>query len=89
LSCEREEEKGKAKLTVIKPHLLTRLIKNFRKEIEGKRKFLSPGTPRFKIQRSTIKMDVPDIQFQNKYRCKVGMLLCLTKYSQPDICNIV
>jgi hypothetical protein len=28
--------------------------KNFGEEIEGKRNFLTPGTPRFKIQRSTI-----------------------------------
>jgi hypothetical protein len=57
------------------------LIKIFREEIEGKRKFLTPGTPRFNIQRSTVNMDVLDPQSQRKYRSGVGMLLYLTKYS--------
>jgi hypothetical protein len=74
---------------MIQPHLLTCLIKNFVEEIEGKRKFLTPGKPRFKIQRSTINMDVLDPQSQRKYISGVGMLLHLTKYSQPDISNIV
>jgi hypothetical protein len=66
---------------MIQPHLLTRLMKNFREEIEGKRMFLNPGIPRFKIQRSTINMDVLDPQSQRKYRSGVGTLLYLTKYS--------
>jgi hypothetical protein len=81
LSCCIEESRDEAKLTMIQPHLLTCLIKNFGEEIEGKRKFLTPGTPRFKIQRSTINMDVLDAQFQRKYRSGVGMLLNQTKYS--------
>jgi hypothetical protein len=89
LSCCIEESKDERKLTMIQPHLLTRLIKNFGEEIEGKRKFLTPGTPRFKIQRSTINMDVLDPQSQRKYRSGVGMLLYSTKYSQTDISNIV
>jgi hypothetical protein len=76
-----EESKDEAKLTMIQPHLLTHLIENFWEEIEGKRKFLTPGTPRFKIQRLTINMDVLDPQSQRKYRSGVGMLLYLTKYS--------
>jgi hypothetical protein len=51
------------------------LIKNFREEIEGKRMFVTPGTPRFEIQSSTINMDVLDTQSQRKYRSGVGMLL--------------
>jgi hypothetical protein len=65
------------------------LIKNFGEEIEGKRKFLTPGTPRLKIQRSTINIDVLDTQSQRKYRSGFGMLLYLTKYSQSDISNII
>jgi hypothetical protein len=81
LSCCIEESKDEGKLTMIQPHLLTRLIQNFGEEVEGKRKVLTPGTPRFKIQRSTINMDVLDPQSQRKYRSGVGMLLYLTKYS--------
>ena len=33
-------------------------------------------------------MDVLDADHQKKYRSGVGMLLYLTKYSPPDICNI-
>jgi hypothetical protein len=83
-----EESKDERKLTMIQPHLLTRLIQNFGEEIEGKRNFLTPGMPMFKIQRSTINMDVLDTQSQRKYRSRVGMLLYLTKYSRPDISNI-
>jgi hypothetical protein len=89
LRCCIEESKGKRKLAMIQPHLLTRLIKNFGEEIERKRKFLTPGMPRFKIQRSIINMDALDTHSQRKYRSVVSMLLYLTKYSLPDISNIV
>jgi hypothetical protein len=89
LSCCIEESKDERKLTMIQPHLLTCLIKKFGEEIEGKRKFLTPDMPRFKIQRSTINMDVLDPQSQRKYRSGVSMLLYLTKHSQPDISNII
>jgi hypothetical protein len=88
LSCCIEESKDERKLTMIQPHLFSCLIKNLGEEIEGKRKLLTPGTPRFKIQRSTINMEVLDTQSQRKYRSGVRMLLYLTKYSQPDISNI-
>jgi hypothetical protein len=58
---------------MIQPHLLTRLIKNFGEEIEEKRKLLIPGTPRFKIKRSTVNMDVlartisMEIQIQSQH----------------------
>jgi hypothetical protein len=89
LSCCIQASKDERKLTMIQPHLLTHLIKSFGEEIEGKRKFLSPGTPRFKRKRSTINKDILDPQSQRKYRSGVGMLLHLTKYSRPDISNIV
>jgi hypothetical protein len=58
-------------------------------KLKGKRKFLTLGMPRFKFRRSTINMDVLDTQSQRKYRFGVGMLLYLTKYSRPDISDIV
>jgi hypothetical protein len=51
------------------------LIKNFGEEMERKMKILTPGMPRFKIQRSTIKMNVLAPQSQRKFRSGVGMLL--------------
>jgi hypothetical protein len=50
---------------------------------------MMPGTSRFKIQRPTEDMDVLDVEYQKKYCPGVGMLLYLTKYSRPDIFNVV
>jgi hypothetical protein len=47
------------------------------------------GTSRFKIQRSVNDMKVLDSEDQRDYWSGVGMLLYLTKYSRPDISNIV
>jgi hypothetical protein len=44
LSLCIEESKDKRKLTMIQPHLLTRLIQNSEEEIEGKRKFLTSAS---------------------------------------------
>jgi hypothetical protein len=74
---------------MIQPLLLTCLIQIFRDEIKGKREFLDPSTRKYKIQKSIINMDVLDAHFHIRYRSRVGMLLYLTKYSRPDICNIV
>jgi hypothetical protein len=83
-----EESKDKRKLTMIQPHALTCLSQSFGDEIKGKRKFLTPGMLRIKMQKSTINMDILDAHYQKIYRFRVGMLLSLTKYSCPDICNI-
>jgi hypothetical protein len=63
LSCCIEESKDEGKLTMIQPHLLNRLTQDIGDEIKGKSEFLIPGTPRFKIQNSTINMVVLDASF--------------------------
>jgi hypothetical protein len=75
LSCRIEGSKDEGKLTMIQSHLLTCFIQNFADEIKGKRKFLTPGMPRFKFQKSTICMDVLDASYKRRYRSGVGMLL--------------
>jgi hypothetical protein len=51
--------------------------------------YLTPGTPRFIIQRPTKDMEGLDTDHQQKYRSGVGILLYITKYSRPDISNVV
>jgi hypothetical protein len=48
-----------------------------------------PGTPRFEIVRPDDGADLIDLNLQSRYRSGVGMLLYLTKYSRPDLCNVV
>jgi hypothetical protein len=55
----------------------------------GKQIYKTPRTPNFKIQLSTKDMEVVDTDQQKKYRCAVGMLLYFTKYSPPDISNML
>jgi hypothetical protein len=75
LSCHIVESKKEAKLTMIQPHLLTQLTRKFGEKIKKMRKYLTPGTPRFKIQRSTDDLEVISNDLQRKYRSGMGMLL--------------
>jgi hypothetical protein len=65
------------------------MTRKFGEEIKKMRKYLTPGTPRFKIQKSTDDLGIINDDLQRKYRSGVGMLLYLTKYSRPEISNIV
>ena len=67
LSCCIVETKEEGKLTMIQPHLLTRLTQRFGEEIKGMRKYLTPGTPRFKILKSTKDIEVLD----NEHRTNI------------------
>jgi hypothetical protein len=55
------------------------LIKNFGEEIEGKRKFLTPGTQRLKIQRSTVNMDDLDTQSSKEIKIWSQHVIVLDK----------
>ena len=89
LSCNIIGMNKENKFVIIQPHLITRLEEKFNEETTNKRNYGTPGTPRFKIQRPTEGMDQLDEEHQKKYRSGVGMLLYLTKYSRPDISNVV
>jgi hypothetical protein len=61
----------------------------FGHEVCNKRVYKTPGTARFKIVRPADDDDVINATLQGRYCSSVGMLLYLTKYSCPDLCNVV
>jgi hypothetical protein len=89
LSCRIIENEHNNSTLMLQPHLISRLIEKFGLEVKNKKVFKTTGTPRFKVIRSTVDMDLIDEKMQSKYRSGVGMLLYLTKYSRSDICNVV
>ena len=83
LSCRILENESKNEILILQPHPINNLRDKFEEEVVQKRVYKSPGTPRFIV--------VCPGELQERY-CKkngVGMLLYLTKYSQPDLCIIV
>jgi hypothetical protein len=76
-------------ILILQPHLINALQAKFGNEVEKKRVYKTPGTPRFKFARPSNDDDTIDGNLQSEYRSGVGMLLYLTKYSRPDLCNVV
>ena len=89
LSCRIIEDINLNQILILQPHLINNLESKFGKEVEGKRVYKTPGTPRFKIIRTTDDDIAIYSNLQSRYRSGVGMILFLTKHSRPDICNIV
>jgi hypothetical protein len=89
LSCRVMEDYDMNQVLILQPHLINNLKAKFGKEVERKRVYKTPGTPRFKIVRPSNEDDAIDENLQSRYRSGVGMLLYLTKYSRPDLCNVV
>ena len=89
LSCRIIEDQASKTILILQPHLIKNLESKFGDEVCNKRVYKTPGTPRFKIVRPNDDSDIIDSTLQSRYRSGVGMLLYLTKYSRPDLCNIV
>jgi hypothetical protein len=89
LSCCIIEDAHLKQILILQPHLIKNLEAKFGKEVEGKKVYKTPGTPRFKIIRPDDDDDIIDSDLQSRYQSGVGMLLFLTKHSRTDICNIV
>jgi hypothetical protein len=88
LSCHVIEDLESKSILILQLHLINNLEAKFWQEVCNKRVYKTPGTPRFKIARPATDDDVIDADLQGRYRFAVGMLLYLTKYSRPDLCNV-
>jgi hypothetical protein len=88
LSCDIIEDKELNLIMIIQPHFINDLRDKFNGKILQKRSFRTPGTPRFKVIRPNQYSELIHPELQSRYRSGFGMLLYLTKYSRPDICNI-
>jgi hypothetical protein len=73
----------------LQPHLINNLVKKFGNEFQDSTDYKTPGIPRFKITRPDDESDQMNVERQKRYCSGVGMLLYLTKYSRPDLCNVV
>ena len=89
LSCRIVENSEKNEILILQPHLINNLVERFGEEVQDRRIYKTPGTPRFKITRPNDESDLLETDLQKRYRSGVGMLLYLTKYSRPDLCNVV
>jgi len=89
LSCRVLENQSHNEILILQPHLINNLRDKFGHEVLEKGTYKTPGTPRFKVVRSDENFELIDDNLQKRFRSGVGMLLYLTKYSRPDLCNVV
>jgi hypothetical protein len=89
LSCRVIEDLESKSILILQLRLINNSEAKFGQEVCNKRVYKTPGTPRFKIAWPATDDDVIDVDLQGRYQSAVGMLLYLTKYSQPELCNIV
>ena len=90
LSCEIVMEADRKSAWMGQPHLIRKIRKVFGDLVKGVQRHDTPGTPHATIVRPE-KDDETDLsdEEQSLYRSGTGMLLYLTKYTRPDICNAV
>ena len=75
--------------TIHQPYTLQKLETKFKKLVDNIRKTELPSAPGSVLKRPT-ELDIKvNKELQNNYRSGVGMLLYLTKYTRPDISNLV
>jgi 23S rRNA G2445 N2-methylase RlmL len=76
-------------ILILQPHLIKNLEAKFGDEVKSKSVYKTSGTLRFKIVRPDNDDDIIETNLQSRYRSRVGIMLYLIKYSQPDLCNVV
>jgi hypothetical protein len=89
LSCCVIEDPNLKLILILQRHLINNIEAKFGNEVCNKWVYRTPGTTRFKIFRQDDDADVINSTLQSHYLSGVGMLLYLTKYSCPDLCNVV
>jgi hypothetical protein len=88
-SCRVLENQAQNEILRLQPHLINNLRDKFEDEVFGKGTYKTPGTPRLKVVCPNENSELIDDNLQKRFRSGVGMLLYLTKYSRPDLCNVV
>jgi hypothetical protein len=88
LSCQVLENEAPSEISILQPYLINNLRDKFEDEVLGKGTYKTPGTPRFKVVRTDENSELIDDN-QKRFRSGVGMLLYFTKYSCPELCNVV
>ena len=83
------ENASKGEILIAQPHLINNLNDKFKEEVHQLKVYKTTGTPRFKIVRPDENSVLINPELQRMYRSGVGMLLYLTKYTRPDLCNVV
>jgi hypothetical protein len=89
LSCQLIENAESKEILILQPRLINNSEAKFGDEVKSKRVYKTPGTLRFKIVHLDNDDDIIQSNLQSRYRCGVGMMLYLIKYSQPDLCKVV
>ena len=89
LSCQVVFDRSGDKAWLGQPHMVKKIVNTFGKEVKGRKKYLTPGTPGTTVMRPTEDSQMVSPEVQTRYRSGVGMLLYLVKHSRPDIANSV
>jgi hypothetical protein len=90
LSCEIQIDPSNSHRAWLgQPHMMKKIIKTFGDEVSSLGKYLTPGTPGFKVITPKEGESILPDDKQSRYRTNVGMLMYLVKHSRPDIMNAV
>ena len=89
MSCEGKFNGAGTKAWLGQPHLIKKLEQTFGDEVSSMKKYKTPGTPGFSVQRPKEGQDTLSAERQKVFQSGTGMILYLVKHSRPDIANAV